>query len=66
MAQRFPGPAPPQVPGGPPPQRYPPQQSPGMRPYGAQNFPVSSILLLMGVENPEGSYMFVHYRLCNP
>lgn len=41
MAQRFPGPVPPQGPGGPPPQRYPPPQNPGMRPYATQNFPVS-------------------------
>jgi hypothetical protein len=42
MAQRFPGPVPTQGPGGPPQQRYPPPQNPGMRQYASQTFPVSS------------------------
>jgi SWI/SNF-related matrix-associated actin-dependent regulator of chromatin subfamily D len=39
MAQRFPGPVPTQGPGGPPQQRYPPPQNPGMRQYASQTFP---------------------------
>lgn len=40
MAQRFSGSVPNPGPSGPPPQRYAPPQTTGMRQYPGQNFPV--------------------------